>query len=252
MAEQKESSVLFSLKELMNLEEDRIKKEDDDRKRQEEAENQARAEAERRAREEEERRLRAEDERKRSEEARAREEAARLEAIRHGEVEKARVEAEGVARMEALRRQQEHEKELHVLSQDKHKKRLTYIALGSGFVLVAALVGGGIIIKGQLDKAKALEAQLNSLNADRDELNTKLRNASTDEERAKIQAELDAKNAEIENMKKNPGTTPAVKAPTVKPVNVPAVTTPKKPQCHMLDGTKVSSCAAGDSLCTCD
>ena len=107
MADQKESSVLFSLKELMNLEEDRIKKEDDDRKRTEEAENAARADAERRAREEEERRLRAEDERKRGDEARMREETARLEAIRHGEVEKARVEAEGVARMQALRRQQE-------------------------------------------------------------------------------------------------------------------------------------------------
>jgi colicin import membrane protein len=252
MAEQKESSVLFSLKELMNLEEDRIKKEDDDRKRREDAENAARADAERRAREEEERRLRAEEERKRGDEARMREEAARLEAIRHGEVEKARVEAEGVARMEALRRQQEHEKELHVLSQDKHKKRLTYIALGSGFVLVAALVGGGIIIKGQLDKAKALEAQLNSLNADRDELNIKLKNASTDEERAAIKAELDAKNAEIENMKKNPTAATTAK-PTAKPVYTgPAVTVPKKPQCHMLDGTKVASCAAGDSLCTCD
>jgi colicin import membrane protein len=251
MAEQKESSVLFSLKELMNLEEDRIKKEDDDRKRTEEAENAARADAERRAREEEERRLRAEEDRKRGDEARMREEAARLEAIRHGEVEKARVEAEGAARMEALRRQQEHEKELHGLSQDKHKKRLTYIALGSGFVLVAALVGGGIFIKGQLDKTKALEAQLNNLNADRDEIQRKLNGATNDEERARIQAELDAKNAEIENMKKNPTAGPAPK-PVVKPIVGPAVTTPKKPQCHMLDGTKVASCAPGDSLCTCD
>jgi colicin import membrane protein len=252
MAEQKESSVLFSLKELMNLEEDRIKKEDDDRRRQEEAETQARMDAERRQREEEERRLRAEDERKRGEEARSREEAARLEAIRHGEVEKARVEAEGQARMEALRRQQEHEKELHLLSQDKHKKRLTYIAMGAGFLVIAVLVGGGIIIKGQLDKAKALEAQLNSLNADRDDLQRKLGSATTDEERQRIQAELDAKNSEIENMKKNPGTAATAK-PTAKPVYTgPAVTAPKKPQCHMLDGTKVASCAPGDSLCSCD
>ena len=53
MAEQKESSVLFSLKELMSLEEDRIKQEEDDRKRKEQAEQQARLDAERRAREEE-------------------------------------------------------------------------------------------------------------------------------------------------------------------------------------------------------
>jgi colicin import membrane protein len=51
MAEQKESSVLFSLKELMNLEEDRIRQEDEEKKKRAEVEVQARQEAERRARE---------------------------------------------------------------------------------------------------------------------------------------------------------------------------------------------------------
>ena len=37
MAEQKESSVLFSLKELMNLEEDRIRQEEDTKRKAEEA-----------------------------------------------------------------------------------------------------------------------------------------------------------------------------------------------------------------------
>ena len=44
MAEQKESSVLFSLKELMNLEEDRIRQEDDEKRKRAEAEVQARQE----------------------------------------------------------------------------------------------------------------------------------------------------------------------------------------------------------------
>ena len=57
MAEQKESSVLFSLKELMNLEEDRIRQEESARKAKQEAELQARLDAERRQREEEEARL---------------------------------------------------------------------------------------------------------------------------------------------------------------------------------------------------
>ena len=35
MAEQKDNSVLFSLKELMNIEEERIKQEEDDKKRRE-------------------------------------------------------------------------------------------------------------------------------------------------------------------------------------------------------------------------
>ena len=42
MAEQKESSVLFSLKELMNLEEDRIREEEADKARRAKVEQEAR------------------------------------------------------------------------------------------------------------------------------------------------------------------------------------------------------------------
>src|SRR3954469_4856082 len=45
MAEQKEYSVLFSLKELMSIEENRIREEDDAKKRKGEAEVQAKAES---------------------------------------------------------------------------------------------------------------------------------------------------------------------------------------------------------------
>ena len=75
MSEQKESSVLFSLKELMSLEEDRIKQEDDAKAAAIAAEAQAKADAERRAREEEEARIQAEENRRLNEERRAREEA---------------------------------------------------------------------------------------------------------------------------------------------------------------------------------
>ena len=50
MAEQKESSVLFSLKELMNLEEERIKQEEQERERQAAAVLAAQQDAEKRAR----------------------------------------------------------------------------------------------------------------------------------------------------------------------------------------------------------
>lgn len=251
MAEQKESSVLFSLKELMNLEEDRIKKEDEERKQREHAELQARMDAERRTREEQEAALRAEQERRHVEETRAREEATRLDAIRHGEVEKARIDAENAGRMEAMKRQQAHERDLEVVRQDKHKNTLRIMVGASIFVLLAALTGGGIIIKGQLDKAKQLEAQLNSLSEDQDRLKKQLASATTDEERARIQAQLDEKNLEVESLKKNPT------APTAKPtakggggaVPVPTV---KKIVCHMLDGRKVASCAPGDPMCSCD
>ena len=159
MAEQKESSVLFSLKELMNLEEDRIKQEEASRRAQADAETQARLAAERRAREEEESRLRADDERRRNDEQRMREDQARVEAIRHAEVEKARIDAEHNARLESLRHQQEHERHMKALSQDKHKKQLTIAAVGAAILLIVGGITGGLALKNANDKAAADEAR---------------------------------------------------------------------------------------------
>src|SRR5881394_4441040 len=75
MPEQKESSVLFSLKELMNLEEDRIKQEEADKDRRARQEADAKAAAERAARDAEERRIREEEEARRVEDLRRKEEA---------------------------------------------------------------------------------------------------------------------------------------------------------------------------------
>jgi colicin import membrane protein len=143
MAEQKESSVLFSLKELMNLEEDRIKQEDDDKKKRAESDARARAEAERRSRDQEQARVTAEEERRRSDEQRKKEEAVRLDAIRQGEIEKARMEAEQRARMEAMSKQQEHERHITTLKSDEHKKKLQRN-------LMFAVSGGAILVIGGL------------------------------------------------------------------------------------------------------
>lgn len=209
MPEQKESSVLFSLKELMNLEEDRIKQEEDTKRRAEEEAARVRAEAERRAREEEEARLRAIDDKRRAEEQRTREESARLEAIRHGEVEKARVEAENHARMEQMRHQQEHERQLAMVTQDKSKKRLVLIAVSIGVVALGGLIGAAVFISGQLKKSQDLQAQMQALQAQNDEnnrkmndLNDKLSHATSPEERAALEAQLDdakKKQAELQD-----------------------------------------------------
>jgi colicin import membrane protein len=242
MAEQKESSVLFSLKELMSLEEDRIKQEEDSKRRAEEDAARARADADRRAREEEEARLHAADEKRRVEEQRGREEQAKLDAIRHAEVERARLEAENAARMEQMKHQQSHERQLAELSQDKHKKRLTWMIVAAGVVLIIGVVGGGVFINGQINKQKALEAQLNSLNSDKEELDRKLRSATTPEEREKLEQEIAAKQAAIEGLKTNQP------APTVKPTATfhgntggPAPK-PTGPKCN---------CTPGDPLCSC-
>jgi colicin import membrane protein len=208
MSEQKESSVLFSLKELMNLEEDRIKQEEDQKRAAAEAAERARLDAERRARDEEEARIRAEEQRRRAEEQRAREEAARLEALRQAEIEKARVEAEQKARLEAMQAQQAHEAQLARIKQDESKKKLrnTIIGLSVGGVLVLGLIGGlGYNYYSQKEKerlaqieadrvkeeqTKKLEAQLKDQQAKIDRLLADLSSAKDEAQRAEIQKKL--------------------------------------------------------------
>jgi len=198
MAEQKESSVLFSLKELMNLEEDRIRQEEDTKRKAEEAAAAARAAEERRAREEEEARIRAQEDKRRAEEQRTREESARIEAIRQGEVEKARLDAENAARIEQLRHQQEHERQLAMVNQDSSKKRIVLIAGGLGVLLIAGLVGGAVALSNAAKQKEQLQAQLADLTSKQEEnnrkmseLNERLGKATTPEERAQLEAQLD-------------------------------------------------------------
>ena len=245
MAEQKESSVLFSLKELMSLEEDRIRQEEMDKRRAEEAAVQARLEQERRAREAEEARMRQVEDERRGNEQRQREEAARLEAIRHAEIEKARLEAENAARMEQLRRQQEHDIHLATLTQDKSKKKLLYIAVGSGVFLLLSIIIGGFAIKSSLDRQKALEAQLTSLNSESEDLKKKLSGATTPEEKAALEQQIAEKEAAIQNLHDHPNTAPtqAAARPAVRrPTTNTTTTGGTKPACN---------CTPGDPLCSC-
>ncbi len=261
MTQHNESSVLFSLKELMTLEEDRVRQESDALGRAEAAAWQARQAEEARLHAEAEARLRAQDEARRQEEQRAREEQARLDAIRHGELERARLDAENRARMETLARQQAFEKELHALSHDKSKKNLKLVVgLTLGALLLVGGGAGALIYDANL-KQQQLTAQLNDLNgqiaaSDKKvkDLNDQLALATSDAERSRInseiaQAEADRRRAAEERDKKEKDgkrTAPAVTA-TGNAVTI------KAPQCHMItDGTKVKSCAAGDGLCVCD
>jgi colicin import membrane protein len=143
-SEKQESSVLFSLKELMNLEEDRLRQEEQDRQRVIEDEERRRREEEEARLRAEEARLRAEDERRRQEEQRRREEETRLEGIRQAEIEKKRIEAERAAQLEAMSKQQEHARQLALIDQDQSKKKLrnTLIGVGAGsFLLIAGGLG---------------------------------------------------------------------------------------------------------------
>jgi colicin import membrane protein len=258
MTQQNESSALFSIKGLMELEEERVNQERRARDLAEQAALRAKRDAEDRAREQEEARLAADEEARRREEQRVREAQARLDAIRHAEVERARLDAENHARMETLARQQAFEKEIHALDQDKSKKRLK-VAVG---VTVGALVviasAAAIVVHDANVKQQALTAQLNDLNdqiaaSDKKvkDLKDELARASSDAERNRInaeiaQAEADRKRAEdvIDEQKKK-GNAPHVRSAPVVGQHVV--------QCHIItDGTKVASCKDGDGLCVCE
>jgi colicin import membrane protein len=257
MPEQKESSVLFSLKELMNLEEDRIRQEESSRKAKQEAELQARLEIERRAREDEESRIRAEDERRRSEEQRTREDAARLEAIHQGEVEKARLDAENAARLEQMRHQQEHERQLHALSQDKHKKRLTMAAVGVSLLLVVGAIGGVTAYTSARDKAAAaaaeqaranqeLQAQLASLTKQADDEKANMDNLNAQLGAANDVATKLALEKQLAEAKKQAEITAAARAKLRSSGGGGGGNTsgPAKPRA-------ACTCQAGDPLCSC-
>jgi len=223
MSEQKESSVLFSLKELMNLEEDRIKSEEADKATAAAAAEKARLEAERVAREAEEARIRADEERRRLEERRVREEAARLDAIRHAELEKARLETEQRARLEAMAAQQQHERSLEAIKQDEGKKKLRTLLAVGGVLAVLAFGGGGYVVfktsqdaQAQAAKdaaarteaeemARKLKATLEEQQHKTDSLNAQLANAKDDVEKAKLQKQLDDEKAKTETIRKGGG-----------------------------------------------
>jgi colicin import membrane protein len=202
MAEKKESSVLFSLRELREIEEERIQEEHTAKKRAEEERIRAQQEAERRAREEEEgRRRAAEDAERRAREAvenREREERLRVEEAER----RARVEAQ--AQLE----QQRMHKELEIRAIEAQKKKPTWlIAVAGGLVLVVGILGFWAYNRSQeADKERreneaklaallkdidTTQAEFNRLSKETEDKYTKLLNAKTEEEKAAAARELE-------------------------------------------------------------
>lgn len=209
MAEQKESSVLFSLKELMGLEEDRIREEEAQKEAAARAAHEAKLAAERAAREAEEARMRAEEEERQRDDQRRKEEAARLEAIRVAEIERARAEAEHQARLASVTAQQQHEATMAALSQDRHKKRLQIMVGVIGGVLLIGGVAGVAMFqqnksdnerraaieaasrKEAEDKLQRLQREFEMASRKEQELSRSLASAKDEAERTRLQAELD-------------------------------------------------------------
>ncbi len=248
MADQKESSVLFSLKELMNLEEDRIKSEEDAKVSAQRQVQERSAAAEHAKREAEAARIRGEEEARRQEEQRRREEETRLEAIRHGEIEKARTEAEHRARMEAMNAQQAHEQQLAAMKGDKSQKKLKVMIGAAVASLVLVAVGGTVMYlnnaeenrKTQATQAKQLqEAEERVKESDRKmkaleeagaDLERELRSVKDEAGRALLVAKIKANQDAVKNMGGGGRPRPAGSGKT--------------------EG-KPCSCPPGDPLCSC-
>jgi colicin import membrane protein len=246
MSDQKESSVLFSLKELMNIEEDRIKKETSDLEAKARAEREAKEAAALAARESEERRIREEEERRRAEEMRRREESARLEAIQHGELEKARLDAEQRARMEAMAAQQRHEQQLATIQHQSGSKKLKVIVGVIGTVLVLGGIGATIAIKANKEEAdrklavaaaekarveeeaRQLREDMSKAEAKMSDLMAQLNSAQNDAEREALKRKIEAVEKERTSIRSRQNAA----APSDKPPP------PKK------------QCPPGDQLCS--
>jgi hypothetical protein len=80
-------------------------------------------------------------------------------------------------------------------------------------VLLAAIVSAVVAAKAQMEHQRELERQLNTLNSDKEDLDRKLKTATTPEERASIEQQIADKEAAMHALKNN-GTTPPIVHPT--------------------------------------
>ncbi len=202
MAERRENSVLFSLRELRNIEDERVKGEEEAEQARIEAERRAKEEAIRRAKEEEERKIREAEERalrerqererhEREQHTRLQESERRAQIEAAAKLEQARIEAEARARMEA--------------------KKFPIGAVVGGVIGLIVLAGGimGYLVhqhnvelaqqqqamQAQADAerkklAQEAAAQAATLKKELEELQGQLDKATNDAERAQIRAKM--------------------------------------------------------------
>jgi colicin import membrane protein len=207
MAERQETSVMVSIQEILRDAQSREEEEKIEGERRAREEEQRRMDEIRRQQEAEAAQLRAiEDERDRKafEEQRRQTELA---AVQQGAVQRARMEAESTARLAEMTARQDHERQLHALTHDKHKKRLQIFLVSLGLLLFAGLIGGGFAIKGAMDKATAAQAQARELQdkidqaeAQRQKLQRDLENTKDPEQIAALQKELQDQQAKLQQL----------------------------------------------------
>ncbi len=251
MAERQETSVMVSIQEILRDAQSREEQEKVEAEQRARAEEQRRVEELRRQQQEEEARLRSEedDRQRRAYEEQRRQ--AEISAMQEAAVQRARAEAEAQARLAEMAARQEHERHLHALSQDKHKKRLTMLLVGLGLFFVLGGVGAGVMLKRGADEAAALKAQAAQLQAQIDESTAKqgrlaaeLQNTKDPEKIAELQAQIAAeqqRNQQLQQQAANP-----TKKPTFTGGGGGGGNAAPKPA-----SGKPCNCTPGDPMCSC-
>jgi hypothetical protein len=188
-AASRESPVLFSLRELMDLERDRLAQEEHARNEALLAAQKFKEDAERRRREDERARLAAEAEREAALRARLAAETARLETLRLAAVERARVEALAEAQRVTLSFAHEHARNLEAIDADASRVRLRRTLVAVGLASLVAATALGALWRANATKGSEAEAQAAAEQA---------------RERArldKVEQALRAKQAEVERLR---------------------------------------------------
>jgi hypothetical protein len=246
---QQESSVRVSIEELLREAHAREEQERRDAQERVREAERRRADELRRSRQAEEARLRAEDaERTRlafDEEKRRIE----LRALHEGTIARAVTEAEARARLAEMTAQQEHERSLHALRHERHKKRLTRVAIALTAFAVAGGIVAGVAIKRSKDDAMTADARLRAVRDEKDQLEQEqarlkqaIGHASDPEEVARLQQQLADAQRQLRLVTAPAARTAAVHAPPAVVATPPA----RSP------GTVKASdtCPRGDPLCT--
>ena len=191
--------------------------------------------------------MRADDEERQRRAFEERRHQAEIAALQEAAVQKARMEAEAQARLAEMASRHDHERQLRLLGADKQKKRLTLIVASLGAFLFVAAIGGGVLIKSQMDKANLAEANAAELRAQIDEgnaakakLERDLASTKDPEQIAALTAKLAEQQRKLQEMERT-GQVPrqAARPPPAgppKPGGGPA---------------KPCNCTPGDPLCSC-
>ncbi len=251
MAERQETSVMVSIQEILRDAQSREEQEkvateqrarDAEQRRLEELRRKQDDDAARMRADEQDRDRRAFEEQKRQAEIRALQEAT---------IHRAKAEAEAHARLAEMTSRQDHERKLHALSQDKHKKRVQTIAIALGVFFLVGAVGAGAEIKHVMDQKNAAEAYARQLESDKQEneqkqsqLRAELEQTKDPEKIAALQAALEDQQKKLELIKSQQGQ-PVERRMAAGPA-APAAQHPKP-----ADKGKPCNCTPGDPLCSC-